>query len=41
MGEGEGKVRFMDQYPMLFTLPTPGKLRLPASQSEVGRQNQK
>lgn len=24
---GEGKVRFMDQYPMLFTLPTPGKLR--------------
>ena len=26
-GEGEGKVRFMDQYPMLFTLPTPGKLR--------------
>ena len=26
-GEGEGKVRFMDQYPMLFTLPTPEKLR--------------
>ena len=30
MGEGEGKVRFMDQYPMLFTLPTPGKLRPPS-----------